>query len=68
MTLLKILNKNKPASPTKSGYSGLSKREYFAAAALTGLLANKGEHTQDLLKTAQEIADNMLEILKDTKE
>ena len=57
---------NQPAFPTwqsKEAIQGMTLRDYFAAAALTGLLANEGLSGQyaDYAKNAYKVADAMLE-------
>jgi hypothetical protein len=47
-------------STTPWVWDGLSKRDYFAAAALTGLLAD-GASIESVPRWAYEIADEMLE-------
>lgn len=48
-------------------YSGLTKREYFAAMAMQGLLANnKSEHKYCVI-SAVEYADDLIEVLNKTR-
>ena len=63
------MSANKPAYPcysfeTESYESGLTKREYFAAMAMQGLLSSLTEddslHNQTLAKSSFEIADEMI--------
>ncbi len=45
---------------TEAGhYSGLTKREYFAAMAMQGLLAS-GDYTQDIAHSSVECADALI--------
>jgi hypothetical protein len=53
---------NDAAFPTKlGGYHGMSLRDYFAAAALTGLIARQGFPTGYASRLAYEFADAMME-------
>lgn len=59
---------NEPAFPVESGatngapYAGLTKREYFAAAALAGLVAD-GIPKQDAAAFAVLVADGLIDSL-----
>lgn len=54
--------KNQPAFPEPwMPRSGMNLRDYFAAAALTGLMENAGAfHDKEIAKWAYEFADEML--------
>ena len=61
---------NEPAYPNKqvSSWKGLTKREYFAAMAMQGLLADyESEYIEDYSKYAVKLADALIEELNKTK-
>jgi len=45
----------------KNGSKGMSKREYFVAAALTGMCANPYYNGKDIAKEAKDLADRLLD-------
>ena len=52
---------NEPAFPINGDQTGITLRDYFAAAALTGLMEQAGVfHDKELAKWAYEFADAML--------
>ncbi len=50
-------------------YPGLTKREYFAARAMQGMLANPHDQEEwsELVKSAAKVADQQLEALAETE-
>jgi hypothetical protein len=57
----------KAGLPGNQLIQGLTKREYFAAMAMIGLLANKFSPGSDYNVWAVEIADRLIEKLNETK-
>ena len=52
---------NEPAFPINGDQTGMTLRDYFAAAALTGLVEQAGVlHDKELAKWAYEFADAMM--------
>jgi hypothetical protein len=63
---------NEPAYPNKqvSSWEGLTKREYFAAMALQGIIANKDGldiKIERIVESAVDTADALIEELNKTK-
>ena len=50
-----------PAFPTLGHASGMSLRDYFAAKAMEGLIANNNTNAQEIAQAAYIVADAMLE-------
>lgn len=66
-----MTNPNDPINPIyNEGYlvkEGLSKREYFAAQAMIGLLANNYSILSDIPTESVELADKLIEELNKTE-
>ena len=52
-------------TPDPCDYAGISAREYFAAAALTGLLARKGVRFAQCGRLAMDIADSVVKAINE---